>query len=72
MHFYAKLDTLNSKNSTGKAPNQGEYSSVPIKYTVAIYTAMPKTNLGMILVILEKYIFFNHVFIIFVVFLCYQ
>ena len=54
MDFYAKLDTSNSKNSTGKAPNQGEYSSVPLSY---IYTAMPKKNLGMILVTLEKYIF---------------
>ena len=57
MHFCAKLDTLNSKSSTDKAPSQGEYSSVPLKYTVAIYTTMPKKNLGMILVTLEKYIF---------------
>ena len=62
MRFYAKLDTLNPKIFTYQAPvtpltSEGECSSVPLKYTVAIYTAMPKKTLGMILVTLEKYIF---------------
>ena len=43
--FLGNLDTLNSKHFISKAPNHGERSSVPLKYTVvAIYTAIPKIN----------------------------
>ena len=55
--FKADLDTLNSKTFTDKSPHQGEGSSVPLKYTVAIYTGMSKKNSGYDTVTLEKYIF---------------
>lgn len=37
---------LSSKYFANKAPNHDEGSSVPFKYTVAIYTGMPKNILG--------------------------
>ena len=55
--MYANLDTLYFKNYTGKAPDHGECSSDPFKYTVAIYTAIPPKILGTTLLTLEKYIF---------------
>ena len=45
----SNLDTLNCKTLTGKVPNHGEGSSVPLKYTGAIHTGMPMLTL-------EKYI----------------
>ena len=45
----SNLDTLDCKTFTGKVPNHGEGSSVPLKYTGAIHTGMPMLTL-------EKYI----------------
>ena len=43
--FLADLDALNFKDFTNRAHNHGEGSSVPLKYTVAIYTGVPKSTL---------------------------
>ena len=51
------INTLNSKTFTDMSPNHNEFSSVPLKYTIAIYTGMPKKTLVTTLLILEKYIF---------------
>ena len=56
-HILRQSRSLNSKNFIEKAPNHGEGSSVPLKYTVATYTGMPKITLGTALLTLKKYIF---------------
>ena len=38
---------FNFKDLTDKVPNYGEGSSVPLKYTIAIYTSTPQKALGM-------------------------